>query len=120
MKKQSIIFLAALALATLSFIAPPDTLVGRWQQRFRGANALLVFRADDTFDVFINGKALTHGKYSVRQDTMAMADPRCNAAYYGTYKLGFITPDSVRFTAIQDTCKARNGSFHNFTVEPKP
>lgn len=108
--------IAFTALTALSLTIPPNPLVGRWQQLYKGATALLVFRADSTFDVFINGKAFTHGTYFVRQDTMGMADVSCNKAYYGTYKLGFYAPDSVRFVTIQDTCKGRNGDLHNFTV----
>ncbi|MBC3785651.1 hypothetical protein [Spirosoma utsteinense] len=115
--KQRIPFsICLIALATLSFIAPPNPLVGRWQHLYKGATALFVFRADSTFDVFINGKAFTHGTYFVRKDTMGMADVSCNLAYYGTYKMGFYAPDSVRFNTIADTCKGRNGDLHNFSV----
>ncbi|AUD02086.1 hypothetical protein [Spirosoma pollinicola] len=116
MKKAFLTSIAALALISVSFISPPNPLVGRWQQLYKGATALFIFRADSTFDVFINGKAFTHGKYFVRKDTMGMADVSCNGAYYGTYKLGFYAPDSVRFVTIRDTCKGRNGDLHNFTV----
>ncbi len=116
MKKSFVLLIVGIALTAVSFISPPNPLVGRWQQLYKGATALFVFRADSTFDVFINGKAFTHGKYFVRQDTMAMADVSCNGAYYSTYKLGFYAPDSVRFVTIQDTCKGRNGDLHNFTV----
>lgn len=105
-----------IAFTALSLTIPPNPLVGRWQQLYKGATALLIFRADSTFDVFINGKAFTHGTYFVRQDTMGMTDVSCNRAYYGTYKLGFYAPDSVRFVTIRDTCKGRNSDLHNFTI----
>ncbi|SFE07099.1 hypothetical protein [Spirosoma endophyticum] len=116
MKKAFIIPLVGIALTALSLISPPNPLVGRWQQLYKGATALFVFRADSTFDVFINGKAFTHGNYFVRKDTLGMADVSCNLTYYGTYKLSFYAPDSVRFVTIRDTCKGRNGDLHNFTV----
>lgn len=116
MKKALVFSLGVIAVTAVSFINPPNTLVGRWQQTYKGAIALLVFRTDDTFDAFVNGKLFTSGKYTVRQDTLFMADNSCNIAYYGTYKLGFYAPDSVRFTTIADTCKGRNGDLHNFTV----
>lgn len=116
MKKALILTLSLIAVTAVSFINPPNPLMGRWQQKYKGAIALLVFRADDTFDAFVNGKLFTTGKYTVRQDTMFMADNSCNMAYYGIYKLGFYAPDSVRFSTIADTCKGRNGDLHNFTV----
>lgn len=116
MKKAFLFPIILLAIAAISFITPPDSIVGRWQQKVKGATAILAFRADNTFDIFINGKVFTSGKYVVRQDTFALADPGCNQAYYGTYKLGFFTPDSVRFTTIADTCKGRNNDMHNFTA----
>jgi hypothetical protein len=114
--KQRIIFICLIAFVTLSFITPPSQLVGRWQQTINGVKALFVFRSDDTFEVFINGKAFTNGKYFVRHDTLSMADVSCNTAYYGTYKLSFYAPDSLRFTTIADTCQGRKGDMHNLTV----
>ena len=116
MKKALIFSLGVIAFAAVSFTDPPGMLVGRWQQMFKGATALLVFRADNTYDIFVNGKTFVSGQYTVRQDTFALSDPACNAAYYGTYKLSFYAPDSVRFTTLADTCKPRNGAFHNFTA----
>ncbi len=116
MKKALIVSLFIAALTAFSFSIPPDTIVGRWQQTVKGATALLVFRSNNTFDIFINGKVFTSGKYTVRQDTFALADPACRIDYYGTYKLNFFAPDSVRFTAIADTCKGRRGDLHNFTA----
>ncbi len=116
MKKLLILSSVIIALAALSFITPPDTLVGRWQKTYRGVTALAAFRTNNTFDVFMNGKLFTSGKYTVRQDTLALADAGCNAAYYGTYKLGFFAGDSVRFVTIQDTCEGRKNTMHNATM----
>lgn len=116
MKKVRILLLSLITLTALSFVTPPNTLVGRWQQTVKGATALLVFRANNTFDIFINNKVFTSGKYTVRQDTFALADPACHMDYYGTYKLDFFAPDSVRFTAIADTCNGRRSDMHQFTA----
>ncbi|GAB3642556.1 hypothetical protein [Spirosoma arcticum] len=116
MKKTFLFPIILLASVAVSFVNPPGSLVGRWQQKVRGATALLAFRADNTFDIFVNGKLFTSGQYTIRQDTFALADPGCNPAYYGTYKLGFFAPDSVRFVTVQDTCKPRNRDMHNFTA----
>ncbi|AUD02085.1 hypothetical protein [Spirosoma pollinicola] len=94
MKKVLIFSFVITALTAVSFRTPTDTIVGRWQQTVKGATALLVFRPDDTFDIFINGKTFTSGKYRDRQDTFALADTACGIDYYGTYKLNFFAPDS--------------------------
>lgn len=113
MKTFTTIFLSliSIALITVSFTNPPDSLVGRWQQTVGKLTGLLVFRTDNTFDVFINGKTFVSGNYSVRQDTLLMADPRCNMAYQGTYRFGFFAGDSIRFTVLEDTCRGRRETF---------
>lgn len=116
MKNVFTFSLCVFALAIVSFTNPPDILVGRWQKKFKGINAVFVFRNDNTFDLFVNGKVFTNGKYSIRQDTFMLADPKCNSAYYGTYKLDFFAGDSVRFIALADTCKPRKHDLHNATV----
>ncbi|GAB4044274.1 hypothetical protein [Spirosoma jeollabukense] len=116
MKRISLVSLVLIALTAVSFVNPPNALVGRWQQLYKGATTLLVFRPNNTFDVFINGKVFTSGKYTVRQDTFALVDPGCHVDYYGTYKFAFFVPDSVRFTAIADTCQGRRNDLHQFTA----
>jgi hypothetical protein len=122
MKKTFLFSISLLALTLVSLTNPPGTLVGRWQQKGRGGPALVVFRADNRYAIFVNGKTFVSGKYPVRQDTFALSDAACNAAYYGTYKLGVFAQDSVRFTTIAgfttiaDTCQGRNDDLPNFTA----
>lgn len=104
-------------ITTLSFANPPNMLIGRWQNRFpNGVFVGAVFRSDSSYDGFRNGKAFVSGKYYVRQDTFAIADGGCGLAYYGTYKLAFLANDSVRFTAIQDTCRGRRRGSDGLTL----
>jgi hypothetical protein len=111
MKKYFLITLVGVALATISFTNPPNTLVGRWQQTIPGGiSVVTVYRAAGTFDMFVNGKAFVNGNYTVRQDTLAYSDPICGSGYYGTYKLAFITEDSIRLSIIQDSCQVRRRS----------
>ena len=109
MKKAFIVPLGLILLLALSSssIDPANPMVGRWQQRIKGATLLFNFRSDGSYDYFVNGKSYTSGHYFVRQDTTGIADSRCNANYFGTYKIDFYAPDSVRFSAIQDTCQDR-------------
>ena len=101
--------LGAIALgATAPSPAPPNPLLGRWQERFaNGDISLMIFGADGTYDAFVNGKLFISAKYAVRQDTFAMRDGLCNLKYEGTYRLRFFAKDSVRFQLLQDTCRAR-------------
>lgn len=72
---------------------------------------MTVFRADGTNDIFVNGKTFVSGKYYVRQDTLGYTDPLCGIAYYGTYKLDYFAPDSLRLAVISDTCGGRRRGF---------
>ena len=116
MEQRIILSIGAGALA---MIAPPGSLVGRWQLKVPGATILHVYRADSTCEIFVNGKTFTSGKYLVRQDTFA-TNSGCNKDYYGTYKLNFITPDSVQFIAIADTCQPRRAGLHKYTTGRQP
>jgi hypothetical protein len=108
MKKALIVSLAITALTAVSFMTPPNPLVGHWQQRWRsGAIMLVNFRSDSSYDAFVNGKAFTSGKYYVRQDTVGVSDGVCNMNYYGRYKMSFFAQDSLRWTVIDDTCGGR-------------
>lgn len=114
MKQRLTLLISLLALTVLSFDNPPGSLIGRWQQNFSGGiTAVTVYRTDGTFDIFLNGKTFVSGKYRVNGDTLAISDPVCGVGYYGTYQLTFITPDSIRQTLIQDTCRVRYNSIQN-------
>jgi hypothetical protein len=105
------------ALTAVASIAPSNPLVGRWQQQFPGQLLLLNFRADGTYDAFINGKVFVSGKYLLKQDVFTLNDGLCNLNYYGTYKLSFYSGnDSIRFQVVQDTCRARRRGSDGLTL----
>lgn len=123
MKNICYLLLIGLSLAAVSFINPPDALVGRWQQKLPdGVTALFVFRTNDTHEIFLNGKSFSSGNYYVHQDTLGFADPFCNLNYYATYKLNFFAPDSLRFDVLSDTCSGRREGYKQLTMGrvPKP
>lgn len=103
---RSVGFIGLVILSSFA-IDPPSPMVGRWQQQLNGVTLLFNFRSDGSYDGFVNGKSYVTGRYYVRQDTIGVADGKCNPIYFGTYKLQFLVPDSVRFTAILDTCRDR-------------
>lgn len=117
MKKIFILSLIGIGLATLSFTTPPNLLIGRWQKRLpNGVVVGALFRSDSSFDGLVNGKFFVSGKYFVRQDTFALTDGGCGRNYYGTYKLTFVTDDSIHFAAIQDTCGGRRRGNNGLTL----
>ena len=109
--------LIIISFAILSFTNPPDTIIGRWQQKFPDGNvATLVFRTDSTMDIFVNGKTFVSGNFLMKSDTLHLSDPTCNAAYFGTYTLNYFAKDSVRFVAARDTCMGRHQAMHQLRV----
>lgn len=99
----------------VSFTDPPNRLVGRWQKHLPGGMmGMGIFRADSSYDLVINGKVFTSGKYFVRQDTFVDNNGACRLA--GIYKLHFFTQDSVRLTLIQDSCRGRREAYQGLTM----
>lgn len=90
--------------------SPTHEFYGRWTLKFKdGSNTEARFRKDGTHDYYVNGKLFSSGKFSFRNDTLKEFDPICGAdkEYYATYKVDFITADSMRFTALEDSCPPR-------------
>ncbi|PZR07236.1 MAG: hypothetical protein DI539_23905 [Flavobacterium psychrophilum] len=119
---------AVLALCTT---LPQDThpLVGKWEYsatHHGGPFKLMaVFRANGTFDAFVNKKEFVSGTYRLKNDTLYVSDPTCNAQYEGIYKVEFFGKnDSLLFHALQDTCVGRKTStaeklFKHITQKPE-
>ncbi|HEY9197239.1 MAG TPA: hypothetical protein VIM77_13275 [Mucilaginibacter sp.] len=120
MKKlyQFSILMAMLCMA-LSFTYDNNLLVGKWEysstQPGGPFKLLAIFRANGTFDGFINKKEFVSGTYHMKQDTLYISDPTCNAQYEGIYKVEFFGQrDSLKFHVIQDTCKGRRQGTNGF------
>ena len=119
MKKLIFFLLLVTALGAAAFVENPNSLVGRWEYVQNTPNCpfrlQLNFRANNTFEGYVNNKAFVQGTYWVKNDTLGMSDASCNSAYYGTYKLTYIKTDSLRFTTVQDTCTPRRRGTGGFT-----
>ncbi|QEM02593.1 hypothetical protein DIU31_003325 [Mucilaginibacter rubeus] len=105
--------------AVLSFTADSNPLVGKWEysstQPGGPFKLLAIFRANGTFDGFINKKEFVSGTYRMKQDTLYISDPTCNARYEGIYKVEFFSRrDSLKFHVVQDTCKGRREGTDGF------
>ena len=104
-----IIFLSMLAVVGCSNNQQtPPSIQGRWASQFAdGDDVLAVFRKDGTLDFFVNDKLFVTANYSFANDTLRASDPFCSSDYYASYKVDFISADSMRFSALQDTCRPR-------------
>ena len=89
-----------------------ETLVGKWetQPSPKGNVTSMVLRPDNSFDVYINKKAFTNGKYTYKDGVLSFTDTGCDGSP-GVYKIIFFSAgDSMRFQPISDTCtERRNG-----------
>lgn len=113
MKKFCLLSTLAIMLSSaIAFKTETNLLVGKWEHTgtYQGApfNFLAIFRANGTFDGFINKKEFVSGTYHMNNDTLHMSDPTCNAKYEGSYKVEFFgRQDSLKFHVVQDTCMGR-------------
>lgn len=104
---RTIIFVS-ITIALAAFISE-DYLTGRWQTKpsDKGNVTSVVFKPDNTFEGFINRKAFTSGKYTLKDSIFTFTDNGCGGTE-GVYKLIlFSNGDSIRFEPIRDTCTER-------------
>jgi hypothetical protein len=120
MKKNHLFgIFSVLLLVTVSFKSDNNPLVGKWENSgiYKGTpyKFLAIFRANGTFDGFMDKKEFVSGTYHVQHDTLYLSDPTCNAKYEGTYKIEiFSHADSLKFHVIQDTCRGRREGTDGF------
>ncbi|WP_439695965.1 hypothetical protein ACFGVS_24655 [Mucilaginibacter sp. AW1-7] len=111
--------LVVLLFSVIAFTNDTNPLVGKWEysttSQGQPFKLLAIFRANSTFDGFINKKEFVSGTYHMKHDTMYISDPTCNAKYEGIYKVQFLGQlDSLRFHVIQDTCTGRREGTDGF------
>jgi len=105
------IFVSVL-LPVTAFTIDDNPLLGKWEHSGKSQgqpfNLMAIFRANGTYDGFINKKEFVSGVYHMNHDTLYIADATCNDKYNGTYKMEFFGKlDSLKFHVIQDTCVGR-------------
>lgn len=86
-----------------------DGLIGNWETKPspKGNVTRIIFKADSTFDGFVNKKPFVTGKFQVDNGILSFVDNGCNGAQ-GVYKLVFFNNgDSLRFEPIHDSCEQR-------------
>lgn len=102
------IFLSVIAVFSFAFTAN-DKLTGRWETKpsVNGNVTGAVFRADGSFEGYVNQKPFVTGTYTLHDSLFTLTDNGCDGQP-GTYKLIFFSnDDSLRFQAISDDCAER-------------
>jgi len=111
MKRLITLSLLAVTIIVTAFTSIPHVLTGRWEFVEKTENGpmhfLANFRADETYDAYINKKPFLSGNYHFQNDTLVISDHLCDANTSGTYKITFLTPDSILFSLIKDPCTDR-------------
>lgn len=101
--------LISAAVAASLALTVKDKLTGRWQTQpsAKGNVTSVVFKADNSFEGFVNKKAFASGTYTLQDSIFSFTDNGCNGAK-GIYKIIFFSnEDSIRFEPISDSCTER-------------
>jgi hypothetical protein len=108
----------SLALLLAFVLTGADQLTGRWQSppSPTGSVTSVVFKADQSFEGFINRKPFTTGRYTLKDSIFSFTDNGCNHVT-GTYKLQFFSNnDSMRFVPVEDSCTERKGGMSKLVL----
>ncbi len=86
-------------------------LKGRWETKpsEKGNITGLVFKADNTFEGYVNKKPFVSGTYSFNMaDTLLTIQEGGCGGTPAIYKVNFFSDaDSIRFSVVEDTCTQR-------------
>ena len=105
----TITVLVASAIITLFSFTSTGSILGKWETKpsEKGNVTRVIFKADNSFEAYINKKPFASGTYTVEDDVLSFIDNGCNGAK-GVYKIiYFSNTDSMRFEHVTDTCTDR-------------
>lgn len=97
------------AIILLVSFTVTDVLTGRWETKPspKGNITGVVFKADNSFEGYINKKPFVSGQYTLENDIFSFVDNGCDGKK-GVYKIVFFSDsDSLRFEPISDSCEER-------------
>lgn len=89
--------------------AVSEGLTGRWESKpsENGNVTGVVFKADNSFEGYVNKKPFVSGTYTFQDSILSFVDNGCDGLQ-GIYKTDFFSNgDSLRFIAIKDGCDER-------------
>lgn len=102
-------------------IAGNEKLVGRWESPVspNGNITGVIFKADSSFEGYVNNKPFVTGTYSLKDDTFTFVDNGCDGKQ-GAYKVIFFSnEDSIRFEAVDDGCEERKNGMTRLVLGRK-
>jgi hypothetical protein len=106
---MKMIVISVVLMATAFAFVPADRLTGRWETKpsAKGNITGIVFKADNSFEGYVNKKPFVSGKYHLQDSLFSFVDNGC-AGKEGVYKIIFFSnADSIRFEPISDSCTER-------------
>jgi hypothetical protein len=86
-----------------------DELTGKWESKpsEKGNVTGVIFKADNSFEGFVNKKPFTSGVYEYHDGIFSFVDNGCSGIR-GTYKVIFFShADSLRLEPLNDSCEER-------------
>lgn len=105
MQKSVLTFIIFISCTALAFTFQQNTILGRWENKMPdNSTGGVVYKANHTYQAYVNKKVFVSGNYDLRKDTLSMSDNSCPVK--GLYKLTFFA-DSIRYNVIADSCTGR-------------
>jgi len=107
--RKSLFFTPALLILVLAFNAGRRSLVGHWNVAYgNNISGEMVCQADGHFEATFTGQTWkVGGQFKSDGSTVSVQDSTCGFGYWGTYKTIWYSDDSVKFTALEDSCSGR-------------
>ena len=96
-------------IATLTVYSIESKLTGRWESKPspKGNVTGVVFKADSSFEGYVNKKPFVSGRYTLQDSIFSFTDNGCDGKQ-GIYKILFFSnEDSLRFIPVNDSCLER-------------
>lgn len=115
------LLLVALSLNVLTSFLGDNKLVGKWESppSPKGNITIVHFKADGSFEGFVNRKPFVSGHYAVEKDLLKFTDNGCDGRQ-GAYQLVFSNyGDSLRFRPLEDSCGERKEGMSKLVVGRK-
>jgi hypothetical protein len=86
-----------------------NKLIGRWESKPspKGNVTGVVFKADNSFEGYINKKPFTSGTYTWKDNILSFVDNGCDGQHAEYKTIFFSNEDSLRFEPISDSCMER-------------
>ena len=112
MKKHFLFTSLIVTLFILAFSPAKKSIVGHWKMSYgNGMTGKAQFNSDGTYEATFDGQDWkVGGTYKEDGGITMITDSVCGNGYWGKYKSKWYTDDSLRTTAIEDSCSGRKAN----------